>query len=231
MAFVNLTGEKMLFGENKVIELTIRIFHRAIARPHLDYLSFRARYNCADMKGMFRVLCCVLIPAGFFSAAQPQSSKETASTQVSPVQQTREKVPVVDGGAGPCYLELTVTGADGKPVYAATVKIHIGYGFGGMRKLDLENFGHRKMGSWVSRCTIRQLNAKPNTTSGWKRRRRKRPSKSNLDARIAADYACRQVLVLKNPVVSAVSMSRQVDWRWIVKESLFAFHADNLCQG
>ena len=29
-------------------------------------------------------------------------------------------------------------GADGKPVYAATVKVHIAYGFGGMRKLDLE---------------------------------------------------------------------------------------------
>jgi hypothetical protein len=27
---------------------------------------------------------------------------------------------------------------DGKPVYAATVKVHIKYGFGGMRRLDLE---------------------------------------------------------------------------------------------
>jgi hypothetical protein len=90
------------------------------------------------MKGMFRVLCCVLIPAGFLSAAQAQSSRETASTQVSQVQPTTEKVPVMDGGAGACYLELTVTGADGKPVYAATVKVHIAYGFGGMRKLDLE---------------------------------------------------------------------------------------------
>jgi hypothetical protein len=31
-----------------------------------------------------------------------------------------------------------VIGADGKPVYAATVKVHIAYGFGGMRRLDLE---------------------------------------------------------------------------------------------
>jgi hypothetical protein len=44
----------------------------------------------------------------------------------------------MDGGAGPCSLELTVRGADGKPVYAATVKVHIKYGFGGMRRLDLE---------------------------------------------------------------------------------------------
>ena len=44
----------------------------------------------------------------------------------------------MDGGAGPCSLELTVRGADGKPVYAATVKVHIKYDFGGMRRLDLE---------------------------------------------------------------------------------------------
>ena len=29
-------------------------------------------------------------------------------------------------------------GADGKPAYAAPVKVHIAYGFGGMRRLDLE---------------------------------------------------------------------------------------------
>ncbi|MBV9181068.1 MAG: hypothetical protein JO356_07140 [Acidobacteria bacterium] len=49
-----------------------------------------------------------------------------------------ETVPIMDGGAGPCSLELTVTTADGKPVYAAIIKVHIAYGFGGIRKLDLE---------------------------------------------------------------------------------------------
>jgi hypothetical protein len=49
-----------------------------------------------------------------------------------------EKVPVMDGAAGPCSLELTVSGADGKPVYAATVRVHIEYGFGGFHKLDLD---------------------------------------------------------------------------------------------
>ncbi|MGC2196340.1 MAG: hypothetical protein WA628_16835 [Terriglobales bacterium] len=44
----------------------------------------------------------------------------------------------MDGGAGPCSLELAVTDASGKPVYAATVKVHVAYGFGGMRRLDLE---------------------------------------------------------------------------------------------
>jgi hypothetical protein len=57
---------------------------------------------------------------------------------LSEAQSHNEKVPVIQGGAGPCSLELTVVGTDGKPVYAATVKVHIAYGFGGMRRLDLE---------------------------------------------------------------------------------------------
>lgn len=44
----------------------------------------------------------------------------------------------MDGGAGPCSLELTVNGIDGKPAYAAIVKVHIAYGFAGIRRLDLE---------------------------------------------------------------------------------------------
>jgi len=44
----------------------------------------------------------------------------------------------MDGGAGPCSLELKVSTTDGKPVYAATIKVHIAYGFAGARKLDLE---------------------------------------------------------------------------------------------
>jgi hypothetical protein len=90
------------------------------------------------MNGMLRVLTCVLVGAGFLSATQAQSNIAPASTQAGPVSQAAEKVPAIDGGAGPCSLELTVTGADGKPVYAATVKVHIAYGFGGARRLDLE---------------------------------------------------------------------------------------------
>jgi len=49
-----------------------------------------------------------------------------------------EKFSQIDGGAGPCSLELTVTTPDGKPAYAASVKVHIPYRFGGFHKLDLE---------------------------------------------------------------------------------------------
>lgn len=72
---------------------------------------------------MHRVLCFILV---------------LATPLLLRVQAQNENVPVIQGGAGPCSIELIVRGADGKPVYAATVKVHIKYGFGGMRRLDLE---------------------------------------------------------------------------------------------
>src|ERR1017187_9240179 len=74
------------------------------------------------MNRVLRVLCCIVVALPMLARAQAQS----------------ENVPVIQGGAGPCSIEITVRGADGKPVYAATVKVHIKYGFGGMRRLDLE---------------------------------------------------------------------------------------------
>jgi hypothetical protein len=74
------------------------------------------------MNRSFRILCSIVIAVPLLSEGQTHN----------------EKVPVIQGGAGPCSLDLTVMGADGKPVYAATVKVHIAYGFGGMRRLDLE---------------------------------------------------------------------------------------------
>jgi len=47
-------------------------------------------------------------------------------------------VPVVDGALGPCSADFTITDANGAPVYAATIRVHIAYGFMNIRKLDLE---------------------------------------------------------------------------------------------
>jgi hypothetical protein len=52
--------------------------------------------------------------------------------------QSAQKVPVMDGGAGPCSVQFTVTDAKGNPVYAALIDVHIVYGFAGVRRLDLE---------------------------------------------------------------------------------------------
>jgi hypothetical protein len=79
-------------------------------------------------------LPAALIFAGFLALA----SLELRSQTPPPTPATQQKVPVMDGDAGPCSLELTVTGIDGKPAYAATVKVHIAYGFAGVRRLDLE---------------------------------------------------------------------------------------------
>ncbi len=47
-------------------------------------------------------------------------------------------VPAIDGGIGSCSADFIVNDADGKPVYAATIKVHIEYGFMYLRKLDLQ---------------------------------------------------------------------------------------------
>jgi hypothetical protein len=81
------------------------------------------------MKVSFRLVSWLLLSVAI-GAAQSQSANPSSSE--------KDKVPVIDGGAGPCSLDLTVLGPDGKPVYAATVKVHIAYGFGGFHKLDLQ---------------------------------------------------------------------------------------------
>lgn len=47
-------------------------------------------------------------------------------------------VPTVDGGAGPCSVELTATDTNGAPVSNAQIAVHIEYGFLGAHKLDLQ---------------------------------------------------------------------------------------------
>lgn len=49
-----------------------------------------------------------------------------------------QQVPVVDAEAGPCSVEVNVTDVAGKPVYAATIRVHVSHGFLGIRKTDLE---------------------------------------------------------------------------------------------
>jgi hypothetical protein len=81
----------------------------------------------------FWVLAIALVCADGLQATTPISSSPAQKATTA-----SEKVPVMDGGAGPCSLELTVLDGDGKAIYAATVKVHIAYGFGGIRRLDLE---------------------------------------------------------------------------------------------
>jgi len=67
-----------------------------------------------------------MLAASLVSAAQPQ---QTANPH---------DIPVMDGEAGPCSVAFTVTDANGAPVYDARIRVHIEYGFAGVRRLDLE---------------------------------------------------------------------------------------------
>src|SRR5271166_3136185 len=67
----------------------------------------------------------VLVSIGAFVPAHAQSPDP-------------HQVPVMDGEAGPCSVAFTVTDEKGAPVYDARIKVHIEYGFAGVRRLDLE---------------------------------------------------------------------------------------------
>ena len=82
------------------------------------------------------VLACALLMVGPCTAASAQSNAPQATSAQAPT--AEQAVPVIDGGVGPCSIEFTIATADGKSAGAATVKVHIAYGFGGFHKLDLQ---------------------------------------------------------------------------------------------
>jgi hypothetical protein len=81
---------------------------------------------------IFDLSCSIVVCCSLSVAASAQSNPPPA-----PAPTAAQTVPVINGEAGPCSVAFTVT-ADGKPAGAATVKVHIAYGFGGFHKLDLQ---------------------------------------------------------------------------------------------
>lgn len=49
-----------------------------------------------------------------------------------------KSVPVIDGGLGPCTADFIIADAANAPIYAATIQVHIAYGFLNAHKLDLQ---------------------------------------------------------------------------------------------
>jgi hypothetical protein len=70
--------------------------------------------------------------------SQSSNSSNSAAQKNAEEQKEAHAVPVLDGGIGSCTADITVTDANAAPVYAATVKVHIAYGFANARKLDLQ---------------------------------------------------------------------------------------------
>jgi hypothetical protein len=68
----------------------------------------------------------VLLLAAFVTVLMPKSVFGQSTT------------PTVDGGAGPCSVEFTVTDAKDALVSNAQISVHIEYGFLGAKKLDLQ---------------------------------------------------------------------------------------------
>jgi hypothetical protein len=91
------------------------------------------------------VLISIVFALGALAMAQSNSA-QTYSVQTSPspapqassAQVDPKTVPVIDGGVGPCSADITIIDANGAPVYAAKVTVHIAYGWMNVRKLDLE---------------------------------------------------------------------------------------------
>lgn len=75
-----------------------------------------------------------LLFAGIGSMQAQQAQQATQAQQAADAKQ----VPVVDGGAGSCSVEFTVTDGKGHPIYAANIKVHVAYGFMGSHRLDLQ---------------------------------------------------------------------------------------------
>ena len=84
---------------------------------------------------IFDLSCSVLMFCALCAATSAQSNPKPTP---APAPTAAQEVPVIDGGAGPCSVDFTVTTADGKPAGAATVRVHIASGFGGFHKLDLQ---------------------------------------------------------------------------------------------
>lgn len=53
-------------------------------------------------------------------------------------EQPAQPMSTVDGSLGPCSVEFTVTDGNSKPVDNASVRLHLAYGFMGVKRLDLE---------------------------------------------------------------------------------------------
>jgi hypothetical protein len=61
----------------------------------------------------------------------------TLAAQQPPDRSTSD-LAVISARLGPCAADFSVTDADGKPIYAATVHVRVRYGFMSLKRMDLE---------------------------------------------------------------------------------------------
>jgi hypothetical protein len=108
----------------------------AAARILVEVGVISLRMDKKQLKRLpLRVALVVFALAGL--ALSQTTAPQTAAPQPD-AKAAAAAVPVIDGGIGTCSVDFIVNDADGKPVYAATIKVHIEYGFMYLRKLDLQ---------------------------------------------------------------------------------------------
>lgn len=73
----------------------------------------------------------LLVLSGLMIAALSASSPAHAAD-------ASKDIATVDAGLGSCTADFTINDDTGKPVYNASIRVHIAYGFGGFHKLDLQ---------------------------------------------------------------------------------------------
>jgi hypothetical protein len=65
-------------------------------------------------------------------------SEAALHSQTAPPPPDSKTVAEVDAGLGPCSADFTITDSNGAPIYAATIRVHIAYGFLNSHKLDMQ---------------------------------------------------------------------------------------------
>ncbi len=82
-----------------------------------------ARDRIAPTRTLLVLLVLLSVPAVRAQSTSPPDSNS---------------VPIIDGEIGPCSADFTVVDNAGAPIYAATIQVHIAYGFLSAYKLDLQ---------------------------------------------------------------------------------------------
>jgi hypothetical protein len=107
------------------------------ARIPVEVGVISCRMNKKQLRRLALVSALVVTLTGLSvsqTAAPPPDAKAAPAAPAA----VPAAVPAIDGGIGTCSADFIVNDADGKPVYAATIKVHIEYGFMYLRKLDLQ---------------------------------------------------------------------------------------------
>lgn len=97
---------------------------------HNAYQNARRLRQRRILRSM-RISCSAFLVAFSLTLVLPNLRAQTSSADP-------KSVSVVDAGLGPCSADFVVNDSAGSPVYAATVHVHIAYGFVSAHKLDLE---------------------------------------------------------------------------------------------